>query len=112
MTEDLFSRLADEDADADFPIERGVPITADRSSGQRTKWDIVRLKLRLARLEVGDCITVRPPEGEELIYTQNAVSGAACSFSRAFAKDNPGQPPRSFTTRQQGGRFVRCWRTA
>lgn len=106
MTEDLFSTLAS----IDFPIERGVPITADRSENQRTKWDPT--KFPFANMAVGDSFVARPPAGEELIFTQNAVSGAASSFARRYSKENPDAGWRTFTTRQQGGRFVRCWRTA
>lgn len=106
MTDDLFAGLATEA----FPIEHGVPIAADRSDVQRTKWDAS--KFPFARLEVGDSFTVRPPEGEELIFTQNTVSGAASVYARRAAKEAPDAPRKAFTTRQQGGRFVRCWRTA
>lgn len=106
MNDDLFSRLAS----IDFPIERGVPITADRSDNVRTKWDPT--KFPFAAMAIGDSFVARPPAGEELIFTQNAVSGAASSFARRYAKEAPDAARRTFTTRQQGGRFVRCWRTA
>lgn len=91
-----------------FPISSGIPIAADRSESQRHKWDTAQFPFM--RMEVGDSFDARPPEGEELIYTQNTVSGAASSWARKRHEQRPGEPIRKFTTRQQGGRFVRCWR--
>lgn len=91
-----------------FWIEANRPIATDRQSVARKKWD--SSKFPFADLAVGQCFVVDVPEGEEPIYTQNTVSGAASTYARRFAKDNPNAIAKLFTTRQQG-RVVRCWRT-
>lgn len=102
--DDLFSGI-----DA-FPIERGIEITNDRQEVQRTKWDVTLFPF--ASMDVGESFKVAPPPGEPLIYTQNAVSGAASTFSKRRAAEYPAIQPPKFTTRQQKGGFVRCWRIA
>lgn len=93
-----------------FPIERGVAISSDRSARQRTKWDTS--KFPFARMEPGDSFVVEAPIDEPLIYTQNAVSGAASSFTDKHHQLYPGVPKRVYTTRQQAGHKVRCWRVS
>lgn len=104
--DDLFSF----DGSAAFPIETGVPVSTDRSSNERVKWDTD--KFPFARMSVGDSFVVHAPESEPLIYTQNAVSGAASSWAKKRHDAYPGVPKPVFTTRQQAGHRIRCWRTA
>jgi len=98
-----------EELDDGIRLEVGFPIASDRSDVARKKWDTS--KFPFGKLEVGGSFSVKVPRGEEPIYTQNAVSGAASTYSRRFARANPNMPVRIFTTRQQSGGVVRCWRT-
>ena len=93
-----------------FPIEQDVPISADRTNSQRHKWNTKMFPFN--KMQIGDSFVARPPAGEELIYTQNAVSGAGCVYARKRAISHPDEPRRVFTTRQQFGVQVRCWRIA
>lgn len=92
-------------------LERGFTITSDRSDKVRKKWKAADFDVAFRKLEIGGSFSVKVPAGEEPIYTQNAVSGAASTYSRKFAQANPNLPRRIFTTRQQPGGIVRCWRT-
>lgn len=101
---DLFSYGAPPDP---WPIEDGIPISADESPRQRAKWARPDFQTQLARLAVGQSFTVTPEQcgGAPLIVVQNMASGAAATYCKGFV---PGA--RKFTTRQIGGRFVRVWR--
>lgn len=101
---DLFDILERDRIVGGFVIERGIPVSSDRQESQRPKWEAP--KFPFAALRIGESFTVSPPDGFSLLETQNTVSGAACSYRK---KQEPGSC--NFTTRQIGGRFVRCWRT-
>lgn len=99
---DLFSY----DPNDPFPIERGVPVASDRSASRNATWP--KPEFPFSRMVVGESFVVRPEHCGDapLIVTQNIVSSAASAYCQEFA---PEARPK-FTTRQQGGRFVRCWR--
>lgn len=93
-----------------FPLEKGVPVTGDASGERKCSVDREMLDRTFAKMEIGDCFSVHPQEGEHVIYVQNAVSGAASSWAKKRAELYSGVPKPVFTTRQQKGGFVRCWR--
>lgn len=93
-----------------FPIQKHIPVTGDRSEGRKCEVDREMLDRTFASMECGDSFTVHPQEGEHVIYVQNAVSGAASSWAKKRHERYPGTPKPIFTTRQQKGGFVRCWR--
>lgn len=98
-----------DDAD-DFKIEHGIPLASDRAASRHRSWPKPQLRDTFARMRVGDSFTVFPHHygGAPLIVVQNIVSSAASAYS----KDFPLSTRPRFSTRQQGGRFVRCWRTS
>lgn len=111
---DLIEKVLDEDlvAPSLFPIEDGIPIPEDRSIMQRIKWDAHLYPFD--RMTVGQSFVARRPagaEGIDIIRVQNSVTGAASSYCQKWREKNPDAPEKKFTTRQIGGRFVRCWRS-
>lgn len=87
-----------------WPIDHDLPILADRSGGKRVEWDKARLPFE--RLEKRlDSFAVDPNwfEGADMLRTQNWLSGAASSYSKAHGV--------YFTTRQDWEHYcVRVWR--
>lgn len=94
---------------AGFLIEPGIPVTSDRAGRRNAKYTKPDILPVLRKMQPGDSFVVRPSDcgGAPLIVTQNIVTGIISQFKSEFA---PEVRP-SFTTRQQGGRWVRVWRT-
>lgn len=90
-----------------FPITYGIPVGRDSSDTQRPKWERPDLKAAFDKMRVGGSIDIYPHHcgGAPLIVVQNIVTGAVLTYCKDFT---PGA--RKYTTRQIGGRFVRCWR--
>lgn len=104
--EDLFSLASGRT----FPLQKGTPPPRSRSSDRKCSIDKETAYRTFEIMEVGDHFALMPPEGEHLIYWQNATSGAAATWSKAHSSRNPGVPKRVFTTRQMKGGWIACWR--
>lgn len=91
-----------------FELESGIPVSSDRSSSRNGSIVKPDLDPMFEAMRVGDSFSIYPRDCGDatLIQTQNIVTTAMCRFAKQYAADC--RP--KFTTRQQGGRFVRCWR--
>lgn len=103
MQDDLFASLTP----SGIPIERGIPIPANRVTHQRIIWDEIRAMLDFDRMQIGDSFAVKPEwaPGADTLRLQNFISGAASSYRKTRV---PGT--WAFTTRQMPDGSVRCWR--
>lgn len=91
-----------------FLIEAGVPVTSDRASSRHAELVRVDLEPTFTAMRPGDSFAFRPDDcnAPTLLVAQNYLTSAVAKYCRGFT---PEARPK-FTTRQQGGRFVRCWR--